>query len=182
MSDDLIARWMDERASLSEDEAAELHRVLESDPELARTVKDQLATDDLLSRRLAVDRRNFENQVAQRLLGTRTDGSFLKATLEAIQDVRGRRGAWRSRWPEVAAAAILIAGLFLLLRREIPTPTEAPAASRPVLRGLRAQYYQGQTLSGPSVDRIDPTVDYQWAAGGPPIATAKDVYSVRWTG
>jgi hypothetical protein len=182
VSEDLIARWLDDRAGLSDDEAAELHRVLSSDPHLARRVKDQLATDELLSRRLGVDRRAFENQVAQRIVGGRTDGKFLQSTLEAVRDERGRRSSWRARLPEVAAAAILIAGLLLILRREIPTTSPQPAALNPVQRGLRAQYYRGLELKGPAVDRIDPTLDFQWVAGGAPIATTKDVFSIRWTG
>lgn len=182
MSEDLIARWLDDRDSLNDDEAAELHRLLSADPGLARQVKDQLATDELLSRRLAVDRRNFENQVAQRLVGEGTDKIFLKSTLDAVQDERGRRFSWRARLPEAAAAAILIAGLFLLLRRELPPTVDAPAAARPVQHGLRAQYYKGQDLRGPAIDRIDPGIDFSWGAGQPPIAATKDVYSVRWTG
>jgi len=182
VTEELIARWMDDRAGLSEEEAAELARVLSADPELVRQVKDQLATDELLSRRLAVDRRNFENQVAQRIVGADTDKLFLKSTLDAVRDERGRRWSWRARFPEAAAAAVLIAGLFLMLRRDAPTPAETPAAPHPVHRGLRAQYYQGQELRGTPIERIDSTVDYAWSAGQAPIATAKDVYSVRWTG
>lgn len=181
MSEDLIAKWMDDRASLTDEEAAELHRVLSGDPDLAREVKDQLAVDELVSRRLAVDRRNFENQVAQRIVGAGTDGSFLKSTLAAVRDERSRKISWKARLPEAAAAAVLIAGLFLLLRRETPSESPVPAAS-PVLRGLRAQYYQGQSLQGVPIDRIDSTVDYSWRAGQPPIAATKDVYSVRWRG
>ena len=182
MSEDLIARWMDDRAGLSEEEAAELARVLNADPELVRQVKDQLATDELLSRRLALDRRNFENQVAQRIVGADTDKIFLKTTLDAVRDERGRRWSWKTRFPEAAAAAVLIASLFLMLRRETPTPTEMPAAPRAVQHGLRAQYYQGQELRGTPINRVDSTVDYSWSAGQAPIATQKDVYSVRWTG
>ena len=184
MSEDLIARWMDDRAGLSEEEAAELARVLGADPALARQVKDQLATDELLSRRLAVDRQNFEAQVAQRIVGAGTDGSFLSSTLGRVREERReRRSPWRGRLPEAVAAAILIAGLLLVLRRENPGPTPAPAApARPVLPGLRAQYYQGAELRGPSVDRIDSTVDFFWAAGQPPRPAPRDLYSVRWTG
>ena len=182
MSEDLIARWLDDRAGLTEEEAAELTRVLSADPDLARQVKDQLATDELLSRRLAVDRRNFENQVAQRIVGADSDVRFLKSTLDAVRDERGRRWTWKARLPEAAAAAILIASLFFILRREPAIPTLVPAAPRVVQAGLRAQYYRGQDLRGTAVERVDSTVDYRWSAGQPPIATTKDVYSVRWSG
>jgi len=116
-------------------------------------------------------------------VGAGSEGSFLKSTLDRVHEQRGRSFAWRGRIPEAAAAAVLIAGLFLLLRREPPAPGPAPAApARAVQRGLRAQYYRGQELSGPAVDRIDPAINFAWAAGQPPIAASRDVYSVRWTG
>jgi hypothetical protein len=186
MSEDLIAKWLDDRRSLDESEATELHRVLSADPALAQMVRDQLSTDDLASRRLGVDRRNFENQVAQRLVGTGSEGSFLKSTLDAVEQSDRRRAPWRAWMPEAAAAAILVVGLLLLLlRREAipPPPTQAaPAASKPLFQGLRAQYYKTQTLQGKAVDRVDAVPDFTWKAGNPPIPTSKDVYSARWTG
>ena len=53
MSDSLLAKWTDDRSSLTEEEAAELLARLESDPELARSAKDQLLADEWVSRRLA---------------------------------------------------------------------------------------------------------------------------------
>lgn len=182
MSEELVARWMDDREGLSEEDAAELVRRLGADPALAREVKEQLATDELLSRRLAVDRRNFESQVAQRIVGAGSERTFLRSTLDRVREERGRRARWLVHLPEVAAAVILIAGLFLILRREDPGAGEAPGALRAVQRGLRGQYYQGPELRGAPVERIDATLDFSWAAGQPPLATSKDVYSIRWTG
>ena len=39
MSEELIARWMDDRAGLTDDDAAELATVLAADPSLARLAK-----------------------------------------------------------------------------------------------------------------------------------------------
>jgi hypothetical protein len=182
MSEDLIAKWLDDRHSLDETEAAELVRVLTADPELAQQVRDQLATDDLASRRLGVDRRNFEKQVAQRLVGSGSEGSFLKSTLDAVEHA-GRRRPWKAWLPEAAAAAVLVAGLLFLLLRKEETPTTTPAAAaKPLQPGLRAQYYRGQTLQGKAIDRVDATPDFTWSRGNPPIAAPKDVYSARWTG
>ena len=85
MSEELIAKWLDDRRSLDESEAAELHRVLSADPALRQNLHELLSLDDLLSRRLSVDRRYFENQVAQRLVGSGSEGSFLKSTLDAVE-------------------------------------------------------------------------------------------------
>jgi len=184
MSEELIAKWLDDRRSLDESEAAELHRVLSADPALRQNLHELLSLDDLLSRRLSDDRRNFENQVAQRLVGSGSEGSFLKSTLNAVEQSERRRSPWRAWMPEAAAAAVLVVGLLLLLLRkeDAATPSVAPAASKPSYRGLRAQYYQTQTLLGKPIERVDATPDFTWKAGQPPIATAKDVYSARWTG
>jgi hypothetical protein len=150
MSESLIAKWLDDRTSLTAEEAAELERVLSTDVDLARRVKDQLATDELLSRRLAVDRSNFEAQVAQRIAAG-DGGAFTRSTLAAA--IRTRR--WRLRGPEAAAAGLLIAGLlFLLLRRDAVAPGGTPAGSaRP---GLRGEYFRNQHLKGEPTVRARP--------------------------
>jgi len=181
MSEALIAKWLDDRAGLSEEEALELHRVLAADPELARRAKEQLATDELLSRRLSVDRGNFESQVAQRLLAAGRDGSFLKSTLDAVHRTDRRRPSWRAWAPEAAAAALLIAGLlFVLLRREKAVPAELPAAARS--GGLKAEYYRNQHLKGEATVRVDPKLDFALRKGSGPVNGWNDVYSARWTG
>jgi len=49
--------------------------------------------------------------------------------------------------------------------------------------GIRGQYYNGTDLSGIVViDRIDPTIDFNWGAGSPDPALPVDSFSVRWTG
>jgi hypothetical protein len=183
MSEELIAKWLDDRRSLDESEAAELHRVLTADPALAQMVREQLSTDDLASRRLGVDRRNFENQVAQRLIGKGSEGSFLQSTLDAVEQSERRRRPWRAWLPEAAAAAVLVAGLLLLLlRKDEISMTMSPAGPRTVLHGLRAQYFKNSVLSGSPVERIDPTIDFTWSRTGTPFPGWKDVYSARWQG
>jgi len=184
MSEELIAKWLDDRRSLDDTEAAELRRVLSADPALAQMVREQLSTDALASRRLGVDRRNFENQVAQRLLGAGSEGSFLKSTLDAVEQSDRRRGPWRAWMPEAAAAAVLVAGLLLvlLLRKEEDSTRPGPAGAKVVRHGLHAQYYRGQLLKGSSTDRVDKVLNFTWDRGNPPLSATKDVYSARWTG
>ncbi len=181
MSEDLIARWLDDRASLSDDEAAELERVLTADPALAQQVKDQLAIDELVSRRLAVDRRNFENQVVQRIVGAGSDKAFMQSTLHKVEEVGRRRQAWKARLPEAAAAAVLVGALLFFLLRHEQTETHYLFFGSQGT-GLRAEYYRDQFLKGVPVERNDAVVDFTWKKGGPPIATTRDVYSIRWTG
>jgi hypothetical protein len=181
MSEELISKWLDDRAGLTDDEARELQRGLEADPVLAQRVKDQLATDDLLSRRLSVDRGNFETQVAQRIANAGSGGSFTQSTLDAVQRTERRRSPWRARLPEAAAAALLIAGLmFLLIRRETAAPLEVPAAARP--SGLRAFYFRNQFLKGQATVRTDPKLEFAWRQGEGPVSGWNDIFSARWTG
>jgi hypothetical protein len=181
MSEALIARWLEDRGSLTETEIAELARLLEADPALAKSVKDQLALDHLLSLRLAVDRGNFEQQVAQRIRNAETGTKFEQSTLEAVKRAGRRRFSWRARLPEAAAAALLLAGLLLMLPRgSTPTSTPLPGAAPPT--GLRAEYYRNRMLAGSPVVRIDPALDFSWAPRKAPVAGWSDVYSARWTG
>lgn len=49
--------------------------------------------------------------------------------------------------------------------------------------GLKAEYFDNINLSrSPVLERIDPTVSYDWGGGGPGSPIANDYFSVRWTG
>ena len=49
--------------------------------------------------------------------------------------------------------------------------------------GLAASYFSNKTLTGPAaLTRLDPTVNFNWAAGSPDPAIAADNFSVRWSG
>lgn len=49
--------------------------------------------------------------------------------------------------------------------------------------GLRAEYYNNQSLTAPVVlSRIDATVDFDWGATSPAPGISADNFSVRWTG
>lgn len=174
MSESLIAKWLDDRTSLTDDEAAGLERALAADPDAAARVKDQLATEELLSRRLGVDRANFEAQVAHRIAAG-DGGRFTRSTLAAVRRV----GRWKARWPEAAAAALLVAGLLFLLVRSTP-PGAVPAAAGST--GLRAEYFRNQFLQGEATVRTDPRIDFAWRKGAGPIMGWGDVFSARWTG
>jgi len=181
MSEPLLAKWLDDRRSLTEAEALELQAALSADPDFARRVKDQLATDELLSRRLAVDRGSFKSQVAQRIANGATDGSFLQSTLDAVQRTERRRSSWRAWAPEAAVAAVLLLGLLgLLLWKEKTATVEIPAAAAPT--GLNAQYFPNRFLKGKSEFRLDPRVDFTWRGRVGPFPGWSDIFSARWTG
>lgn len=48
--------------------------------------------------------------------------------------------------------------------------------------GLRGTYFTEPDLTGPVLDRIDPTVNFDWGQGAPAAAVGADSFSVRWQG
>jgi glucose/arabinose dehydrogenase len=48
--------------------------------------------------------------------------------------------------------------------------------------GLTATYYDNVDLTGATVTRVDPTVDFTWGTGGPAAGIAADTFSARWVG
>jgi glucose/arabinose dehydrogenase len=48
--------------------------------------------------------------------------------------------------------------------------------------GLSATYFDNANLTGTSVSRVDPTVDFVWGAASPAPGIGADTFSVRWTG
>ena len=48
--------------------------------------------------------------------------------------------------------------------------------------GLSATYFNNRGLSGASVTRIDPVVDFNWGAGSPVSGIDPETFSVRWSG
>jgi glucose/arabinose dehydrogenase len=48
--------------------------------------------------------------------------------------------------------------------------------------GLSGRYYDKSNLSGPSVTRIDPVVDFDFGTASPAPGISPTTYSVRWTG
>lgn len=58
------------------------------------------------------------------------------------------------------------------------SPTEAAGTGN----GLSATYYNSRTLSGTTVTRTDPTINFNWGTGAPAGGIGADNFSVRWTG
>jgi glucose/arabinose dehydrogenase len=48
--------------------------------------------------------------------------------------------------------------------------------------GLAVTYYNNADFTGTNVKRVDPTVDFDWAAGSPASAIGVEAFSARWTG
>jgi glucose/arabinose dehydrogenase len=65
-----------------------------------------------------------------------------------------------------------------LAKEVIPQAQLFPATQQ----GLTADYFDTQGLTGLSVARIDPTVNFDWGTGSPDPRIAPDTWSARWTG
>jgi hypothetical protein len=61
------------------------------------------------------------------------------------------------------------------------TPTVTPTAT-PNGTGLSAVYYDNRDFSGPTLQRTDATVNFEWGDGSPAPAIGIDTFSTRWTG
>lgn len=48
--------------------------------------------------------------------------------------------------------------------------------------GLTGTYFDNADLTGASVTRVDPTVNFDWAGGAPVAGIGADTFSVRWSG
>jgi glucose/arabinose dehydrogenase len=48
--------------------------------------------------------------------------------------------------------------------------------------GLTATYWDNMDLTGPTVTRIDPNVNFDWSSGSPAPAIGVNTFSARWTG
>lgn len=67
---------------------------------------------------------------------------------------------------------VLSAGLIV-----IAGPAEAAPAN-----GLAATYFDNADLTGSQVNRVDPTVNFEWYGGSPAAGIGADTFSARWTG
>lgn len=93
----------------------------------------------------------------------------------------GTAAVWRSTadaWtPHRAGTATVSGGRATL---------SLPAGSATTLvidePGLTATYFDNADLTGPSVTRVDPTVNFDWGSGSPHPAIGPDTFSARWTG
>ena len=50
------------------------------------------------------------------------------------------------------------------------------------LRGLQGAYFDGLGFTGTRVDRLDPSIGFDWGTGAPVAGIGADTFSVRWSG
>lgn len=59
-----------------------------------------------------------------------------------------------------------------------PTPPATPGTGD----GLKGEYYDGANFTGTKSTRVDPKIDFNWAANAPISGFGTDTFSTRWTG
>ena len=64
----------------------------------------------------------------------------------------------------------------------IPETEFYPPPQPPTTNGLTGVYYDNADFTGPTITRVDKTVNFDWAGGSPDPSMASDNFSVRWTG
>lgn len=105
----LIARFVENRDGLSETELDALITELRTQPHLGVVLRSQLTVDDLLSQKLALDRRNFLAQVGQRI------GDFEQGEEEVFNQVAEMRAMAEAELQQVARPAAPRKGWYALL-------------------------------------------------------------------
>lgn len=157
-ADSLLHRYLDDRASLGEDELDQLIALLKAEPAQAVTLREQLILDDLVAQKLSVDRRNFPAQVGQRIADYERGQEEINtqvADLRALAETEIERPTpWTGSSPWVKyvalAAALAIVAVFLV-------PNWLPRAPQPVAKVTAVEG------------------DVQFAAGGQQSAAAAGV-------
>jgi glucose/arabinose dehydrogenase len=62
------------------------------------------------------------------------------------------------------------------------TFTATYRASGTAVNGLTATYFDNKDLTGATVTRVDPTIDFVWGLAAPAPGIGADTFSVRWSG
>ena len=63
-----------------------------------------------------------------------------------------------------------------------PSGGTTPPPPNPSTPGLAASYFNGTTLTGTPVTRVDPNLDFDWDTGSPAAGIGSNSFSARWTG
>ena len=122
---ELLLRFLDDRASLSETEAQELSAWLEANPEALAELRAQLVMDELLSRRAGESRAVFVARVRQALpvsvAEEEAGAPFIATVLRRLGLGAAPARAHPWRWLAAGACAALLAAMaFIFLRSEAP--------------------------------------------------------------
>lgn len=161
MNTELLAKYLDNRDSLSAEELNDMISCLQGDAKVVEQLKEMLWMDDMLSRTFGADRADFAAQMRQRmrtLIEEKSEAEFSRAVSKRIRmidmhDEDRRQNVFRSlRFVGMAAAACLAvaAGIWVFSvaggRREAGSSEEAVATVISAGAGLRGQVRDGKWM------------------------------------
>ena len=98
-------------------------------------------------------------------------GFGLQVTVPAQSDGSGRTYGFDS-WSDGGAATHIY----------VTPQNPATLTANLSLRGLQGAYFDGLGFTGTRVDRLDPSIGFDWGTGAPVAGIGADTFSVRWTG
>lgn len=124
----LIARYVEDRESLSAGEMDALLSAVRNSPELLVRLRQQLQVDEAISQRLAVDRRNFAAQVDQRVRDLNRGDEELYRQVQELRALVSRDlemqpaavVSWQRRITLAAVAVSLLLALALGMWSNLP--------------------------------------------------------------
>ncbi len=98
-----------------------------------------------------------------------TGGILLRVTFLVTTNVIGSGPLVLSNFVDDVTAATTVNATF----QTAPVPGGA---------GLLGEYYNNSDFTGTLLQRIDPTIDFDWGSGSPDPSIGPSEFSVRWTG
>lgn len=123
----------------------------------------------------------FASDQAKNVVMVNVGAEPVEAALALTGVTAGTAAIWRSTsdaWvPHKTGTAAIAAG-----KATVTLPPGSVTTLVIDQQGLSATYFDNADLSGATVGRIDPTVNFDWGSGSPDPAIAPDTFSVRWTG
>lgn len=87
-----------------------------------------------------------------------------------------------TRWTSLFVMFLLLTVALSSLATTAFPLLAAPAAQSGAGTGLRAELFNTVDLTGSSISRVDPAVDFDWQWASPDPLINTDNFSIRWTG
>jgi hypothetical protein len=104
-----------------------------------------------------------------------TAGQQYDIKMEFYENVQG--AVAKLLWSASGLAKEVVPQSQLLTGTAPPPPPPPPTGG-----GLSAIYWDNMDFTGPTVSRVDPTVNFDWDSGSPAPGIDVNTFSVRWTG
>ncbi len=106
-------------------------------------------------------------------------GGYSGTGTKTVSILEGIRSRVSPKTRVVHAKGCMLAGVL----PAVPTQFLTPERGETGAHGLRGEYFDNKTLTGPpAFVRVDPNIDFDWNISSPGDGVQADFFSVRWTG